>query len=222
MCGRFTLAKAPREVAHLFQLAEPPDILKPRYNIAPSQKVAAVALKGDGVTRGLALLKWGLVPSRASDPKAPPHPINARAEGIDTKAMFADLIEARRCLIPADGYYEWTGEGKKKTPHHIRMKDGSLFAFAGLWDVWKRDGQLIASCAIITTAAPESLRHLHDRAPVILPPGEYSRWLDPAAGTRDVTGLLTAHPGEALEAVRVGPAVGKVTYDGPECLTPAA
>src|SRR3569623_1137504 len=136
MCGRFILAKAPSESSNLFQLAEPPDVLTPRYNIAPTQNVPVVGLKPDGDTRGLKMMRWGLVPSWAQDMKGRPQTI-ARAEPVRDKPMFADLIESKRCLIVAEGFIEWRKDQPGKDPHLFRLKSHDAFAFAGLWDAWK-------------------------------------------------------------------------------------
>jgi len=222
MCGRFAVNAPPKAIQTLFELPELPGVLRPRYNVAPSQKVAAVGLKGDG-RRSLGQLQWGLVRSWANGPKDGPAPINARAEGIASKGMFAELVRGRRCLIPATGFYEWKTVGKKKSPHHFRMRDGGPFALAGLWDVWgDASGPKLATFCLITTAPNDVVRAVHDRMPVIVPAPEYARWLDPSTPLDQVTALLRPYPAGEMEGFAVGPAVGKVANDGPECLAPAA
>src|SRR3954470_23415423 len=136
MCGRYTLSTSPDQLVAAFDLPEPP-ATTPRYNVAPSQLVAVIGLKPDGKTRGLAKLKWGFVPSWANDPDSGPKPINAKAETVAQKPPFEHAFrEGRRCLVPADGFFEWAAEGGKKVPHHFRLKSREPFAFAGVWDAW--------------------------------------------------------------------------------------
>lgn len=219
MCGRFTLAKAPAEVQQLFKLAELPDFLQPRYNIAPTQPVAVVGLKPDGAAFGLRMVRWGLIPHWTENPKKQPPLINARSEGIDGKPTFAEAFRRNRCLVPADGYYEWIGAGKTKRGFHIHRADRGLMAFAGLWDAWTGDdGKPVLSCTIITTTAASNLSSLHDRMPVIVPPDRFSHWLAPRAEPSQLKALLV--PAEGLEAVAVGPAVNSVANEGPQLLEP--
>jgi len=221
MCGRFTLAVAPKTIAELFNLSEYPEVLQPRYNVAPTQPVAVVGLKPDGVSRGLRMIRWGLIPNWASDPKSVPNPFNARAEGIRDKPMFADVIAGSRCLIPATGFYEWATVGRKKTPRYFRLRSGEPFAFAGLYDVWRGDGKPLFSTCLITTTPNERVRPVHDRMPVMLARDDFGRWLDRDADVNDVLALLRPFPAAAMEAVRVGPLVSKATNDGPACIEPA-
>jgi putative SOS response-associated peptidase YedK len=222
MCGRFTRSGPVREVAKLFELSEPPTELAPRYNVAPSQVIAVVGLKPNG-NRGLAMLKWGFVPHWSNDPKPKIAPINARAETLLDKPMFREAFQQKRCLIPADGFYEWAKTKPKKTPYHIRLKGGGLFAFAGLWDVWKGDNnERVGTCCIITTAANELVQPLHERMPVILRPDEYAAWLDDETPMSQVQAMLRPYPAEEMEIVAVGPLVNSPKYDQPECVTPAA
>jgi putative SOS response-associated peptidase YedK len=222
MCGRFTLSKPVQTVAALFNLAEPPEILAPRYNIAPTQTIAAIGLKPDGVSHGLRMIRWGLVPHWTQNPKKIPLHINARAEGIEAKTAFAESFRTRRCLIPADGFYEWEKAGKARKPRHFRLRDGDLFAFAGLWDAWRGDdGQLLLSCCIITTEANDLVRPLHDRMPVILKTGNYAAWLAPKTSTPELLDLMKPYPAIEMEGIEVVPLVNKATNEGPECLTPA-
>jgi putative SOS response-associated peptidase YedK len=221
MCGRFTLAAPTEQLATQFQLAAAPE-LAPRYNIAPTQQVAAVRATEGG--RELALLRWGLVPSWAKDPSVGAKMINARSETAAEKPSFRSAFKQRRCLIPADGFYEWQQHGGVKQPFHIRMADGAPFALAGLWELWKTpEGDWLQSCTILTTAANALMEPLHDRMPVILPADQYERWLDP--GLRDagaLQALMLPFPAERMVAYPVSRAVNKVGNDGPELVAPAA
>src|SRR5207248_972265 len=168
MCGRYRLTRADR-LAEKFEagLAEE---LHPRYNIAPTQPVPVVRVSGS--RRVIASMRWGLIPNWAKD--ASMSQINARSETLLEKPAFKESFERRRCLIPADGFYEWTRSGRSKQPFHFGMRDDALFAFAGIWDSWKsREGLVIQSCAILTTAPNELLSDVHDRMPVILSPENY-------------------------------------------------
>jgi putative SOS response-associated peptidase YedK len=219
MCGRFKRSGPVEAVGRLFQLPEPPLILRPRYNIAPSQPVPVVGLKPDGVTRGLAQLKWGLVPSWANSPRDVKPQANARSDGVATKPTFRDAFKSRRCLIVADGYYEWFARDK---PYLIRRRDEGPFAFAGLWELWTDGTEKLVTCCLITTDAAEWLRPVHDRMPVILTPERFDAWLDGSTTVPQLLGMLNPYSGDDLEAVRVTTMVNKVSNDGPECLTPAA
>jgi putative SOS response-associated peptidase YedK len=192
MCGRYTIT-APREaVAKAFGLPDVPN-LDPRYNVAPSQLVAVVGLKPDGKTRGLALLKWGFVPRWAKDSESGPKPVNAKAETVATKAPFKDSFRDRRCLIPADGFYEWRAEGGEKVAHHFRLRGGGVFAFAGVWDAWQGEGRApLRTCALITVPPNEVVRPFHDRMPAILLPTQYDLWLDNDTPEGELLGVLTS------------------------------
>ena len=212
--------QVPSEVAKLFQLEEPPEILAPRYNVAPSQLVAVVGLKPGVSARGLKMMSWGFVPRWAKSPKDGPRPINARAETIRTSPPFRDSFKNRRCLIPADGYFEWkpADTGKVKQGYHIHPADGGLMAFAGIWDLWAEAS--LYSCAIVTVPANPRMREFHDRMPAIVMADDFDAWL---AGTADeAIDLLQPAPEDYLAAVRVGPTVNKVKNDNPECIAPAA
>ena len=221
MCGRFTRSGPVQEVAKLFELDEPPAELAPRYNIAPSQVVAVVGLKPDGKRRGLAMLKWGFVPSWSKDPNPKVKPINARAETVLSKPLFREAFEVKRCLIPADGFYEWS-KTTPRTPFYIKLRSGGLFAFAGLWDVWKGGGQALGTCCIITTAANSLVRPLHERMPAIIEPEKYTAWLDTATSTEELMAMLRPMPAEQMEMVKVGTVVNSPRNDRPECLIPTA
>jgi putative SOS response-associated peptidase YedK len=180
MCGRFTLVADPNDLREAFPWVNIPDGINPRYNVAPSQPVAVIP--NDGKNR-LDFFTWGLIPSWAKDPAIGNRMINARAETLIEKPSFRTAFRRRRCLIPADGFFEWKVEpGRKtKTPMYIRLKSGKPFALAGLWERWDSpDGSTIFSCTIITTQPNELMQVIHNRMPVILPPQAYSLWLDPA------------------------------------------
>jgi putative SOS response-associated peptidase YedK len=175
MCGRFAL-KNPQALKAAFDLADMPE-LPPRYNIAPTQDIAII--RADTSGRHLSLAHWGLIPSWAKSADSGYSTINARAETVDTKPSFRAPFKRHRCIIPADGFYEWHEEGGIKIPHHIGRTNGAPFALAGLWDVWKGPEGEVTSCTIIVTEANAFMKRLHDRMPVILAPADYVRWLDP-------------------------------------------
>jgi putative SOS response-associated peptidase YedK len=220
MCGRFTLATSGEQLATQFALAEAPQ-LAPRYNIAPTQPIAVVRATDGG--RELVLLRWGLVPVWANDPSIGSRMINARAETAAVKPAFRTAMRRRRCLIPADGFYEWQTLPSGKQPFYFHRGDGAPFAFAGLWEHWNSpDGTPLESCTILTTAANELLRPIHDRMPVIIDPADYARWLDP--GLHDpaaLEDLLAPHDDAAMAAHPVSRAVNRVANDGPALIAPA-
>lgn len=216
MCGRFTL-KPPRRIK--FEHINDSDLepLLPRYNIAPSQTVLALADFGNGPE--LSPLTWGLVPSWSNDSKGF---INARCETIETKPSFSESFQRRRCLIPADGFFEWKRTGKVKQPFYFQLNDESVFAFAGLWDRWTKNNVSnvsnisIASCAIITTAANELLNPIHDRMPVILHSQLHDIWLDPRTGSAELKGLLAPFPASEMKSHPVSSAVNHTENDSAE------
>ncbi len=209
----------PEVLAEAFRLDATPD-LQPRYNVAPSQGVACVRAGLPSRKREAVTLRWGLLPSWAKDPAMGMKFINARAETVAEKPSFRQPFRERRCLVPADGYYEWKREGSRKQPYHIRLNSERPFAFAGLWDRWTgADGQTIESCAILTTTPNERLASIHDRMPVILPPVAYEPWLDP--GLQDAMRLvpfLTPYPADAMIAVPVSRLVNDPRVDDARCL----
>lgn len=220
MCGRFTLTVDPADLQDLFGLSEPPPHdLVPRYNIAPSQPVAVIA---NADQRKLELFKWGLIPSWAKDSKIGYRLINARAETLAEKPSFRTALKRRRCLILADGFYEWKKDGKNKTPMYIQLNDGTPFAFAGLWETWKGpDDTLIKSCTIITTDANALLKEIHDRMPVILPDKAWPLWLTPEELPAEKTlPLLKPFAASRMKAVAVSALVNNPRFDSPECVVP--
>ncbi len=199
MCGRYTLKTPVERLSEQFQF--PPIIpLKPRYNIAPSQPVAVVRLLSDDEERKLAMLRWGLIPAWIKDPAKSPQPINAKAETAAEKPMFRDAFRRRRCLVPADGSYEWKQEGGRKQPVYIRMKGGEPFAIAGLWEHWEdKDGMVIESCTLLTTEPNDLLAPIHNRMPVILDPKNYELWLDPGEQQAErLKPLVRSYPSNSM------------------------
>ena len=222
MCGRYTLTSPIEVIAEEFGITGPLPEIKPSYNVAPGQAVATVLDEGDGVRR-LEVLKWGLVPSWAKDPAIGNRMINARSETAAEKPSFRKAMKERRCLILADGFYEWQKTAHGKQPYYTRMEDGKPFAFAGLWESWGRDGEELRTCTILTTEANDFLRKVHDRMPVILPPEAYAPWLDPEMrDPRSILPLLVPYPPEAMTAYPVSRAVNSPSNDGPLCVEPAA
>ena len=219
MCGRFQL-KAEQDWMVEFGLPEPPDIT-PRYNIAPTQDIVAIRREAGGMRRA-GLLRWGLVPSFAEDPAVGNRMINARAETVASKPAFREPFQKRRCLVPADGFYEWRRVGGARDPYLLKMRDGRTFAFASVWDRWGRDAARIESCAILTTAANELVTPIHDRMPVILDRSDYDLWLDPDAREEDLHGILRPFPAAEMMAVPVSARVNSTAVDDPECERPVA
>lgn len=226
MCGRFTLISPFQGVADAFDVKTPaPAAFPPRYNIAPSQTIAVVGLKGDGVTRGLTMLRWGLVPSTANDPSEGFKPTNARSDSL-WKYTFREAFKEKRCIIPADGFYEWRTEGvgkkAKKFPVHFRVDDGALFGMAGLWEFWTDGTAKLATCCLITTEANAVVAPYHDRMPVILPPEQYDAWLDYETPETELRSLLVPYPADRMSARPANPVVNKASVEGPECLAAVA
>ena len=220
MCGRFAQRSPARKVAKQFKVEEVPPLAE-RYNVAPAQTVLAVREASDG--REATLLKWGLVPRWAKDSGIGNKLINARSETVAEKPSFREAFARRRCLVPADGFFEWAKEGTKKVAHHFRLRGGGPMAFAGVWDVWKAEGQpTLTTCAIITVAANELVRPFHDRMPAVISPEKFGLWMGFDTPVNELLGALHPLPAKQLEVVRVGPAVNRVTNDSPECVAPAA
>lgn len=216
MCGRYTLIVDIKTVAEKFGVA--PNLeAKPRYNIAPTQEVVSVMQNG---ASHLAWLRWGLIPSWAKDESIGSRMINARAESLAEKPSFRGLLRSKRCLIIADGFYEWKQENGSKIPMYIKLKSGEPFAFAGLWDHWKSpDGQDIRSCTIITTEPNELVAPIHNRMPAILLPEAYDIWLD--TSIKDEHALahwLGPYPAQEMTARAVARLVNDPKYDSPEVL----
>jgi putative SOS response-associated peptidase YedK len=219
MCGRYTLFKINQILQAFPWIHEPPAEDVPRYNIAPTQPILVVA---NNRPDRFEHFHWGLIPSWAKDPAVGNRMINARAETLAEKPAFRTALRRRRCLVPADGFYEWKKDpdGKTKTPMHIRMKGGDVFAFAGLWDAWHADdGSVIPSCTLITTEPNKLLADIHDRMPVIIQREDYQRWLDPRErDASELAEMLKPYPASEMEARPVSRTVNSPKNDSPDCM----
>jgi putative SOS response-associated peptidase YedK len=207
-----------------FQLADVPQ-LQFRFNIAPTQDVATIRVAGEAGQRQLSMLRWGLIPSWAKDPSMGARMINARAETVAQKPSFRSAFRRRRCLVPADGFYEWQKQGRRKQPFYFRRRDDQPFALAGLWEPWwedeQRDQPPLETCTIITTEANELSRPIHDRMPVILEAGDYDLWLDPdVQATEPLEALLKPYDASQLRVDPVSTRVNNVRNDDPKCIEP--
>ncbi len=219
MCGRYTLASPdPAAVRARFPIGESVEVRR-RYNVAPGDDVLAVTTDRGGRPRG-ELLRWGLVPSWAETPDMGLKMINARVETVAERPAFSRALQRFRCLIIADGFYEWrAAPAGPKRGFHITREDGALFAFAGLWSIWHGpDGSGVRTCTILTMAANRAIAHLHDRMPIILAPEAEADWLEPTTDPRRLGELLGGLAAERTAVRPVGPAVNDARYDGPECL----
>lgn len=222
MCGRFALSVMPQTLLESLHV-QPMTGFKPRYNIAPTQLVAAVLRSDAQSDSQLQWLQWGLIPSWAKDPKIGARMINARSETVLEKPSFRGPFRRQRCLIPSDGFFEWKEESGGKQPVFICRQDRSVFAFAGLWESWAKEGQVIYSCTILTTEANDLLKPLHPRMPVILLARDYDRWLDPSVTElTPLLPLLAPHPTEGWVAFPVSKAVNNARNDSSECIEPLA
>lgn len=212
MCGRYSLTTPLESVTNLFGFDERPN-LAPRFNIAPTQDVLTVRAVGDAM-QGV-MMRWGLVPSWAKDIDIGARMINARSETVAEKPAFRRAFKKHRCLVPADGLYEWQKTKTGKQPYRIAMRGDALFAFAGLWEQWQSpDGSVLESCTIVTTTATPMLTPIHPRMPVILQPQDYSLWLN--GEPQDAAGLLQPFSGEELYAYPISSRVGNIRNDGPD------
>lgn len=221
MCGRYTLATPnPAEVRSRFPIGESIEVRR-RYNVAPGDEVLAVTTDREGTPRG-ELLRWGLVPSWAERPDTGLKMINARVETVADRPAFRRAFERYRCLIVADGFYEWRRlPSGPKQAFHITRADEGLFAFAGLWSIWHgEDGRQLRTCTILTTAANRAIASLHDRMPVILASGAEGPWLERSQPPQRLRELLAGLGPDDTALRAVGPAVNDARYDGPDCLAP--
>ena len=220
MCGRFTITADPSALAERFA-ATLPEGVRQRFNVAPAQGVLTVrGLEGERIAE---LMRWGLVPHWAKDPKISYKMINARAETVAEKAVYKKLLAERRCLIPADGFYEWTtAPDGKKVPIRFTLSDEELFAFAGLWTSWvnKESGELLDSCTIVTTTPNELIAHTHNRMPVILSVEAESQWIDAEISVEDARALLVPYPGEAMVASVASRCVNRAGPDDADLFHP--
>ena len=221
MCGRYASSRGADDLVAHFGVEEvPEEQLAPSYNVAPTDPVPVV-LERSG-TRLLKVVRWGLVPSWAKDAKGAARLINARSETLADKPAFRAAYARRRCLVPADGYYEWKNDGGRKQPWFLSARDGGPLAMAGLYEVWAPpEGDRLWTCTVITTSAPDELGEIHDRTPLLVPPGDWDRWLDPELEDPGQGLLVPGVPG-VLDAWPVSPAVGNVRNDGPELVAPLA
>jgi putative SOS response-associated peptidase YedK len=219
MCGRFTLTTPEQDLAVQFNLPQIPDVA-PRYNIAPTQPVAAIRVPASGQARELVMLRWGLIPFWAKETKIGARMINARAETAAEKPAFRAAFRQRRCLVPADGFYEWQKQNGTKQPFYIHMQDGSPFAFAGLWERWRGPEETtVESCTLLTIRPNDLIHPLHNRMPVILQPGDYGLWLDPQVQDAEVLQpLLAPYPPGEMAAYPVSRYVNNPDNEGPKCI----
>ncbi len=223
MCGRFSQTASPEVIAQQFELTDPP-LFTPRYNIAPSQPIAAIRIDPDTTTRKLVMLRWGLIPSWAKDPKIGNQCINAKAETVAEKPSFRSAFKKRRCLVVATGFYEWQIQGRTKQPIWIGLRSHRPFAFAGLWEHWTpAEGEPRETCTIITTEPNDLMAPIHNRMPVILAPASYDQWLDPTfQHIEPLKALLRPYPSEELMAYSVSTLVNNPGHDAPQCLEPVS
>jgi len=219
MCGRFTLRAPTAVLSEIFGI-EPLPGLAPRYNIAPSQPVSVVAGENP---RTWSQMRWGLVPFWAKDPAIGHRMINARGETVASKPAYRDSFRRRRCLIPADGFYEWRRlDVRRKQPFYLQLADAGPFAFAGLWDRWvdPATGTTLQSCALITTEPNETVAPIHDRMPVMLVPGQFEAWLDPGTAPAALRELLAPFDDASMSAYAVRAWVNNPAHDDPTCIAP--
>jgi len=219
MCGRYEVHTPVEEIARIFE-AQPDDEVNtfgPRYNVAPSLRIPVVRQGKSG--RALEAMTWGLIPSWSRD-LAGPKPVNARAETVFDIPMFRSAIRRRRCLVPADGFYEWQQRDGRKQPYHVGMADGAPFAMAGIWEYWARpERPAVVSCALVVTQPNELMASIHDRMPVIVAPEDYAAWLDPSIDDAvAIAAMLSPFPAELMRAYPVSARVNNVKNDGPDLI----
>jgi putative SOS response-associated peptidase YedK len=220
MCGRYRLSRRKQPVEEYFDTVPGDDEWSPRYNIAPTQPVPVVRQNPKEPIRELSLMQWGLIPSWAPNPSAAAKMINARSETAAARPAFRDALKFRRCLVPADGFYEWARTGKTRQPYCFEVNGGELFAFAGLWDRWKNpSGNAVETCSILTTTPNAVTSAVHDRMPVILDPDRYDLWLDPEM--RDAASeLLRPSDATLMRCYAVSARINSVANDDEECSAP--
>ena len=218
MCGRYAVTTAPEAIRALFRYLEQPNF-PPRYNVAPTQPVPIVRMN-EG-KRQFALVRWGLIPAWVKDPRTFALVINARGESVLDKPAFKNAMKYRRCLFPADGFYEWERKGDRKRPYFVRRRGGGPLAFAGLWESWMGpNGEEQETAAIITTDASPSIAHIHDRMPVIVPPDAFDFWLDPKVDAEMAMAVIAPAKDEAIEHYEVSRAVNRHENDMPMLVEP--
>jgi putative SOS response-associated peptidase YedK len=222
MCGRYRLSRRKELVEEYFDALPGDEDWTPRYNIAPTQPVPVIRQNPKEPRRELSLVRWGLIPSWSKDMSGAGMMINARSETAATKRAFRDPLTSRRCLIPADGFYEWQRSGKAKQPYCFEVNEGELFAFAGIWDRWKDpNGRWVKSCSILTTTPNAVSSAIHDRMPVILDQADYDLWLDP--GMRDAneaSEMLKPYDARLMRCYAVSARINNVANDDEECSAP--
>jgi putative SOS response-associated peptidase YedK len=218
MCGRFTLHTPEAQTREAFHLDRSTELgLIPQFNIAPSQGIPII--RDTETSREMVMAKWGLVPHWSKEQKTKYSTINARIESVAEKPTYRTPFKRRRCLIPADGFYEWKKVEGNKIPHHIRMKDGGVFAFAGLWDHWEGEGQTLDSCTIIVMPANEIMKPIHERMPVIIAPAHYDWWLDSrVTDKQEIMQYLTSAPSSQLTAFPVSTWVNSPKHNDERCI----
>jgi putative SOS response-associated peptidase YedK len=224
MCSRFLLSSTPDKIATLFRVAGPLVNTEPHYNVAPMQTVLAIMCEKPMESRVFAMLRWGLVPRWAKDARIATKLINARGETIADKPSFRDAYRRRRCVIPVDGFYEWTRDARHQ-PFAVAKKDRTPFGLAGLWEEWTdpASGERVRSCTIVTTAANAACAAIHDRMPVIVAFDDLARWLgETPASASEVAALLRPYPANDLDVFPVAKRVGNVRHDDPALIAPIA
>src|SRR4051794_40490932 len=218
MCGRYAITTVPEAIRRLFGYLEQPNF-PPRYNVAPTQPVPIVRM-AEG-KRQFALVRWGLIPAWAKDPRAFALVINARGESVLEKPAFRNAMKRRRCLFPADGFFEWRRDGERKQPYFVRLRSGGPLAFAGVWESWMGpNGEEQETAAIVTTTASRSIAHIHDRMPVIVPPEAFDFWLDPNVDAEMATAVIQPAKDALIEAYEVSSAVNRAANDARMLLEP--
>jgi len=219
MCGRFRLSRSKQLLEEQFATDPWEDDWEPRYNVAPTQPVAVIRQDPKEPVRRLSLVRWGLIPSWSKDSSGAARMINARSETASTLPAFGESLRLRRCLVPADGFYEWKRDGKTKQPFCFEVNDGELFAFAGIWDGWKdANGKVVETCSILTTIPNDVAAVIHDRMPVIVHHEAYDRWLDPGLkDTRVVSDLMKPYDGRLMHCYPVSTRLNHVANDDEEC-----
>jgi putative SOS response-associated peptidase YedK len=218
MCGRYAITTAPEAIRQLFGYPEQPNF-PPRYNVAPTQPVPIVRMAQG--KRHFGLVRWGLIPAWVKDPRAFSLVINARGESLLDKPAFKNAMKYRRCLFPADGFYEWERKGERKQPYFVRRRGGGPLAFAGLWESWMGpNGEEQETAAIVTTDASPSIAHIHDRMPVIVPPEAFDFWLDPNVNAEMAMAVIKPAKDETIEAYEVSRAVNRHENDSPGLVEP--
>jgi putative SOS response-associated peptidase YedK len=222
MCGRYRLSRRKQLVEEYFDSVSDEPEWNPRYNVAPTQPVPVIRQNLTEPVRELSLMRWGLIPPWSKDPSVSARMINARSETAATKPAFSDALKLRRCLIPADGFYEWSRTGKAKQPYCFEVNEGELFSFAGIWDRWKDpSGSWLKTCSILTTTPNAVTSVVHDRMPVILPKDDYDVWLD--SGMQNVTAIsemLKPYDVSQMRCYSVSTRVNSVVNDDEECSRP--